>query len=135
MNMLFVLWWRLTAQIPWLILLISDTKMVRVPPCPKRLPTLPLVFIDKRCNTAYTLGANQACRKDGSWHNVKFVGHCFFSPKGSPKGRVFSDSDIQTKKFYHHAEDYEVDFPSIVFVYLPDDGKALYDRIKVMSNM
>lgn len=89
------------------------------------------MFIDKRCNTAYPLGEHQACRYDGSWHNVTFVGHCFLAPKG----QVFSDGDIQTKKFYHHAEDYQVDFPSIVFVYLPDDGKALYDRIKVMSNM
>ena len=105
--------------------------MVRFPPCSKLLPTLPLVSIDKRCNTAYPLGENQACRHDGSWQNVKFVGHCYFSQKG----QVFSDRDIQSKEFYHYADHYEVDFPSIVFVYLPDDGKALYDRIKVMTNM
>jgi hypothetical protein len=89
------------------------------------------VFIDKRCYTTYPQGENQACRHDGSWQSVTFVGHCYFSDKQ----QVFSDRDIQSKKFYHYAEDYEVDFPSIVFVYLPDDGKALYDRIKVMSNL
>lgn len=89
------------------------------------------MFIDKRCNTAYPLGVNQACRNDGSWHTVEFVGRCYFSQKG----QVLNDHDIHSKKFYHYAEDYEVDFPSIVFVCLPDDGKALYDRIKVMSNL
>ena len=51
------------------------------------------------------------------------------------KGHVFNDRDIQSKEYIHYAENFEVDFPSIVFVYLPDDGKALYDRIKVMSNL
>jgi hypothetical protein len=80
---------------------------------------------------AYPLGFHQALREDGSWNNVKFVKYCYISPKGF----VSSESDIQMKTFYHFAEDFEVDFPSIVFVYLPDDGKALYDRIKAVSNL
>jgi hypothetical protein len=76
------------------------------------------------------LGFHQAI-KDGSWHNVNFVGHCYMTNKGCE----FEEHDIQSKEFIHYAENFEVDFPSIVFVYLPDDGKALYDRIKIMSNL
>ena len=37
-------------------------------------------------------------------------------------------------EFVHFAENFEVDFPSIVFYCKPDDGSPLYNRIKVLSN-
>jgi len=92
---------------------------------------LHLVFIDLLCNAADPLGRHQAIKSDGSWHDVTFDGHCYMTGKGY----VFNVHDIQSKEYIHYAENFEVDFPSIVFVYLPDDGKALYDRIKVMSNL
>ena len=95
------------------------------------LSSLHLVCIYFFCNAAESLGCHQAIKPDGSWHDVKFDGHCYITGKG----HVFNDRDIQSKEYIHYAENFEVDFPSIVFVYLPDDGKALYDRIKVMSNL
>lgn len=37
-------------------------------------------------------------------------------------------------EFVHLVRDWEIDFPSIVLMYKPDDGKPLYNRIKVMTN-
>ena len=47
---------------------------------------------------------------------------------------MFQESDIKSKSFKHLADNWEIDFPSIVFAYKPDDSKPLYDRIKVVSN-
>ena len=65
-----------------------------------------------------------------TWESVTFVGFCY---ECSDK-IVLEEGDIKSKEFIHLARDWEVDFPSIVFVYLPDDGKALYNQVKVMSN-
>ena len=46
----------------------------------------------------------------------------------------FYEHDITSKQFLHLDRDWEVDFPSIVFAYKPDEDKALYDRIKAVSN-
>jgi hypothetical protein len=49
-------------------------------------------------------------------------------------GLELREEDIRSKEFIHFAKNWDVDFPSIVFAYKPDDGKGLYDRIKMMSN-
>ncbi|KAL7551535.1 hypothetical protein ACHAWF_014721 [Thalassiosira exigua] len=67
----------------------------------------------------------------GAWVDVTFDHFCYFCPKGNKKIR---EQDIKHMKFVHLAEDWDVDFPSIMFVYLPDNGKALYNRVKVMTN-
>jgi hypothetical protein len=118
-----------------LILLIFDTirpaiEKVRFLILSELFSVLLLRWIDLVCNSATFLGFHQAI-KGGSWHNVNFVGHCYTTNKGF----VFEEHEIQSKEFIHYAENFEVDFPSIVFVCLPDDGKALYDRIKIMSNL
>eukprot|EP00571_Detonula_confervacea_P016014 CAMPEP_0172307988 /NCGR_PEP_ID=MMETSP1058-20130122/8723_1 /TAXON_ID=83371 /ORGANISM="Detonula confervacea, Strain CCMP 353" /LENGTH=1152 /DNA_ID=CAMNT_0013020311 /DNA_START=101 /DNA_END=3559 /DNA_ORIENTATION=- len=76
-------------------------------------------------------GRNQACRRDGTWKDVSFVGHCYLCPESNSE---FVEHDIQSKQFLHLAKDHEVDFSSMMFVYKPDDDKALYNRIKVVSN-
>jgi len=76
-------------------------------------------------------GRHQAYRSKGEWQNVNFVEHCYVSQNDS----TYYKRDIHSERFYHLVEDYGVDFPSIVFVYVPDKDKALYERIKVMSNM
>lgn len=76
------------------------------------------------------LGHHQACRSNGVWENVKFIEYCYVGANGAE----FSARDVQSKEFVNFAEDFEVDFPSIVFYCKPDDGSPLYNRIKVLSN-
>ena len=64
------------------------------------------------------------------WDNVSFAEHCY----RTYEGLVISEQDIASKEFIHFAEDWEVDFPSLLLVYTPDDKKPLYDRTKVIAN-
>lgn len=82
----------------------------------------------------YENDRHEACRSNGSWQAVNFDKFCFECPQGSEKPLVFGEGDIMNTQFFHLAENWEVDFPSIVFVIKPTDDKPLYDRIKVMSN-
>lgn len=76
-------------------------------------------------------GGHEACKNDGTWHPVNFERHLYMCPSSED---IINEADISDKELLHHTEDWAVDFPSILFVYKPDDSKALYDRIKVMSN-
>lgn len=78
----------------------------------------------------HLLGRHQAFRSDGTWRDVAFDGYRYVCPKHEP----FHEDDIKSKEFLHLEKDWKVDFPSIVLAYKPDDNKALYDRIKVVSN-
>ena len=84
--------------------------------------------------TGLSADRHEACRSNGSWQAVNFDKFCFECPQGSEKPLVFGEGDIMNTQFFHLAENWEVDFPSIVFVIKPTDDKPLYDRIKVMSN-
>jgi eukaryotic translation initiation factor 2C len=78
-------------------------------------------------------GRHEARRSNGEWQRVTFVEHCYYSPQNDS---IYYENDIHSKRFKHLAENYNVDFPSMMFVYLPDKkDKAIYDRIKVMSNL
>ncbi len=77
-------------------------------------------------------GFHQACRTDGNWANVQFMEYRYICSTDS--SMEFRETDIQSKTFVNFIEGWEVDFPSIVFAYKPDDGKGLYDRIKMISN-
>lgn len=77
-------------------------------------------------------GCHQAIRPDGSWADVQFIEYRYACSTGS--SMEFREADIRSKTFIHSLDNYEVDFPSIVFAYKSDDGKGLYDRIKMISN-
>ena len=64
------------------------------------------------------------------WDNVSFAEHCYITYEGFQ----ISEQEIASKEFINLAEDWEVDFPSLLLVYTPDDKKPLYDRTKVIAN-
>ena len=132
----FVLWWKLVPLMSWLILMISDTTMVSNSMLPDQHIPLDADFTSRCCcnlSRSWT-GYHQACRSDGSWVNVQFIEYRYRYVSDTGISKDFKETDIQSNKFVHSVDSWEIDFPSIVFAYKPDDGKGLYDRIKTMSN-
>ena len=66
-----------------------------------------------------------------SWIPVTFVSYCF---KCEDK-RVVDDRDASVESYLHIADDFKIDCPSLIFVFVPEKDKALYDTIKYVTNI
>ena len=82
---------------------------------------------------------HRVLQSDGSLRAADFIGFCYLAKWKTAEDNSemileVSEADIKSKQFLHPASQWEVDFPQIVLAYLPDDGKPLYNRLKVMSN-
>jgi hypothetical protein len=73
--------------------------------------------------------------KTGRWSNATFAGFRYECHLYNGK-IVFVDQDEVRIATPLHREDghHKINCPSIVFKFLPDTGKALYDKIKFTSN-
>ena len=69
--------------------------------------------------------------KRGSWGAATFVSYCY----KCDDGRVVDDSDASAERYLHLADDFKIDCPSLIFVFVPDTNKALYDTIKYVTNI
>lgn len=93
-------------------------------------------------------GRHEAIRRTGQWVHVHFVEHCFWCPEATETARDLvqigrtgdgtafglNERNVSSKRFVHPFSEYEIDSTQLVFCYLPDDKKPLYNRIKSMSN-
>ena len=70
--------------------------------------------------------------KRGSWEAATFVSYCF----KCEDERVVDDRDVvSVERYLHLADDFKIDCPSLIFVFVPDTNKALYDKVKYVTNI
>mmetsp|Transcript_13918 Transcript_13918/g.25407 ORF Transcript_13918/g.25407 Transcript_13918/m.25407 type:complete len:806 (-) Transcript_13918:62-2479(-) len=79
-------------------------------------------------------GHHQALKRFGNderWMNVTFVSHVYQCKDKS----IVEVADVKSFSYVYLAKDWDVDFPSLILAFLPDADKAMYDRIKYVSNI
>jgi hypothetical protein len=86
-----------------------------------------LVFMLK---TVHSFTDHCQAIKKGEWKDVNFDSDCFECDDGREFGL-----DEATFTYSHSSEEFSINVPAIFLVFLPDDQKALYDEIKLVTNL
>ena len=72
---------------------------------------------------------------DPPWVDVDFDGYRYeCKNKKTGETRHFEEEDVKIARPAHTEDTFKINCPSIIFKFLPDKGKALYDKIKFTSN-
>ena len=72
---------------------------------------------------------------DPPWVDVDFDGYRYeCKNKKTGETRHFEEEDVKIARPAHTEDTFKINCPSVIFKFLPDKGKALYDKIKFTSN-
>jgi hypothetical protein len=67
------------------------------------------------------------------WGNVDFDRYCYECHLTNGD-IVYVDAEDCKQTYLHKERDFRIDCPSMIIMFLPDKGKALYDRAKFTSH-
>mmetsp|Transcript_13807 Transcript_13807/g.27990 ORF Transcript_13807/g.27990 Transcript_13807/m.27990 type:complete len:1077 (+) Transcript_13807:697-3927(+) len=88
----------------------------------------------------FSKGRHEAIRRSNgeeNWVTVNFIGYCYECRDTKNTGvilDVVEEHDVEAFSYIHNICDWEVECPSLIISYHPDKDKALYDKVKCVTN-